>query len=370
MLNTISIRKDYLVRKFRVGSIPRTPGVELLRWMLFTLDVPANKGSIDYSSVYTEILGKYADTCKVAFDPVYSKSLSKAKFAKGPNNTYPVEILLNTTITDVTKLPFNGDWDKWEHVRALRIVYHTSTDLPIAINGGLIDFPTRCPEFMLMSIDVPVLLLKWLKFKEHMESNGAQPDELVFIKQFEFVYFFDDLVDIWITNMLNAVLGSTDEAAVIGCRFTIPAMWTSQGIVDNGIAGIQDIARLLECRAITFQDFLNTNWYPALKDGGERRSAKDVIFQMESEELPSLRTYSWMEILRCIPYLQMLVSIIGNDVDNPVYRTLMLRAYNLYVKEIKFANLPVLQYSNILKTYVQLACNTFENLFKGKLDVE
>ncbi len=366
MIQILNDRMSLARDKFVNAPMPRTAGVEFLRFMLLNFNLAEAASYKDDVSLYTGLVAEYQDKFRTVFDPCWTKSLSISKFTKGANNRTPTEIFLNCSVADpANELPFDGDWAAWKtSTRSLRIVYHDSCELPIDMFNGLINFKEIVPSFVMIAVNVPVLLMKWIKYSQYCKERKIEADELVFLKETEYENFFYDLTTIFVTNLiLKTVLHPDASADSIVSEFSVPAFITTDSIIENGIASLQEQLKLLDSRNLKLQDLLDTDWYE------DDSTIRQKINQISDDyALPELRPYKWISLFKYLPYLKMIAAIIDRDPENPLFKPLIRKAYNLYVKEIKFANLPSTAYMTPLKNYISVSCKEFEQLFKDKID--
>ena len=367
MLQILQERLEIARAKFvNQGTLPRTAGAEFLRFMLLNFDLQAAEAFKSDGDLYVNLVSGYQDKFRTVFDPCWCKSLSLKKFTKGTNNVNPVEIFLNTSLAfPASDLPLDEDWAAWSTTtRAVKFVYHPSGELPIDLYNGFVSFTKDPPSFVMMSINVPVLLMKWVKYNQWCKKSKKEVDELEFLKTSEYEYFFYDLLQIWTTNMILKTVQHKDASAESICsELHVPAFITNEGILVNGVTALQEQFKLLDSRNLKLQDFLDTDWYD------DNSTIRTKIGEISTEfVLPDLRPYQWMEIFKYLPYLKMVSAVIDNDPENPLFKPLIRKAYNLYVKKIKFAQLPSTQYSAALKNYISISCKEFDQLFEGKID--
>ena len=360
LLDTLTARMTVVRNKFKSASLVRNSGMDLLRWMILSFDLAQAKSFKDDISLYTSFVSDFTDSYRSAFDPVWSKSLSLSGFTANKTGMNPTEIFINCTVSNpAVYYPFGSDWNKWKDTRALHIVYHNSTELPIDLYTGKIVFSQKFPTFVVISINVPTLLMKWFKYVEYCEKNKVVAEATTFIKEYELSLLFDDLVDIWTVNLIDKVVTHPDAtASKIVADISIPTFITTPNIVENGVTGLQDLLRLLDNRNVKLQDLMETTLFTA------GRSLKSYMENLESIiSVPDTRQYQWINIAKTLPYLKLIAAIIGRDRSNPAYKQLARKAYWEYVQRIKPTNLPGLQYMNALKTYVSMMSKEFESLF-------
>lgn len=363
MLEVLEDRIAVAKNKFMVAPAVRTQGAELLRFMLLNCDLTTAKSFSNDLDRKMQWADSYRDSFRVAFDPVYSKSIIGGKFFANKLGGIPtLEIMLNSELDNSNSAyPFDMPWENWEGLRAIKLLYHNSRELPIEFISNQITFLQKKPTFAVISINTTTLLMKWYKYNLYCEKQGIEADPLDFIKEFELSGVYDDLLEVWLTNLLITVLEHPSaDTAKITAELVVPSFITSTGIVDQGVGALKEILSLISNRHVKLQDFLDTRWYP-------ERTIREHLNALEKDiKLPETRLYLWLDMLRVLPVLKMLTAIFEMDKSNPLYDLLMSRASVVYFRQVKLANLPALQYSGIVKSYIDFISKQFEKLFASR----
>ena len=360
LTDTLKIRMNVARNKFLAAATPRTPLVEMLKWMCLNFDIKAVDNNPNDISRLTNTIQNYQIEFRNAFDPIWTRSLSRNKLFKSSTKTQPIEIFINSSVSNFADYPLDSNWVEWQAERAIRILYFNSTELPIEMFTGKFVFNTKSPSFAVISLNVQTLLMKWYKYVKFCEIEKDEPNFLDFLKITEFNNLFDDILEVWTTNLiLTCLVNPQASADVISAEMVVPGFITTGGILKNGIQGLQEILKLISSRNLKLQDFLDTKWYD--KD----ISVRDKISEIERGVIvPDLRQYHWIEVLKTLPYLRMMIAIIHQDRDNPLYNVLVNKAYWAYVKHIKYTQWPNYQYTSVLKEYIEAVSRNFERLFK------
>lgn len=359
LTDTLKIRMTVARNKFLAAATTRTPLVEMLRWMCLNFDIKAVDNNPNDISRLTNTIQNYQIEFRNAFDPIWTRSLARNKLFKSSTNTQPIEIFINSSVSNFADYPLDNNWVEWQAERAIRIIYFNSTELPIEMLTGKFVFNTKSPSFAVISLNVQTLLMKWYKYIKFCETEKDEPNFLDFLKLSEFNNLFDDILEVWTTNLiLTCLVNPQISADVIASEMVVPGFITTGGILRNGIQGLQEILKLISSRNLKLQDFLDTKWYD------NDISVRDKITEIERNVIvPDLRQYNWIEILKTLPYLRMMIAIIHQDKDNPLYNVLIHKAYWAYVRHIKYAQWPNYQYTSVLKDYIEAVSKNFERLF-------
>lgn len=364
MLKTILARLELAREKFRVSKPVRTPGEEFIRWMLLNFNMSQAESYADDTTLYTDFICGYQDSFRNVFDPVWTKSLAKGKFVKCADGSFPTEIYVNCSQANPSTLPLGEDWNRWKDTRAIRIIGHDSLELPIDMFAGYVLFKEKFPTYVTISINIPILLMKWYKYCTFCKKDGKQADETEFFKRYEFEGFFGDLLDVWITNLIVKILGcpSAQTGSIVE-EVSISNYITSDSIIYQGVNAIRELVNLVQSRNLRLQDFLTTSLYP-----NESCILDHIDESSELFVVSDLRQYDWIRMLVDLPHMKILSSIIALDSTNPLFNSLIRRAYNIYLRKIKFVNMPGYQHSHQMKGYIAMVCREFENLFKDRIN--
>ena len=366
LLDTITVRMAVAKNKFRFVTLPRTQGIETLEWMIYNLNLSVAKSYKDDFELFEEYLTEQAFKYKIAFDPVATKSLVRNRLFRGKNGKHPTEIFFNSTVeSPITMLPFGKDFESWKNVRSIRILYHNSVELPLDMNFGVATFVNHPPSFATVSINVPVLLMKWFKYAQMCEAKKEEASPLTFLKEYEYYAFFDDFVNVWITRLLIKVLFHKDASSEqIVNELDMPKFIADRAIVDVGVQAIQEVIKLIDTRALKFQDFLSCKFYP---DG---QTIRDKINQLEKNViLPGSQQYWWLNVLKSLPFFEIVTFVLERDPENPVFQTVMRNANKIWMRDIRLAKLPNYQFAGPVREYVELAQSLFQSIFESKLDL-
>lgn len=343
-------------------SVQRTPGVDLLRWMLLNFDLEAASSYTDNTRMFIEHVESYRNKFRIAFDPVYSRNLSSGKFVKGPNNRSVTEIILDSTRKNVVDLPLEEDWSVWKNIRAVRLLFHDSSELAIDCLPSYVTFAKKTPSFAVLSIDISVLLMKWALYNLQYEGDRSADKFL----HMEYERFYEDMGTTWFVNLITNVIThpnlSSEELAE---EQYVPSYVTNDALLIQGIDSLKSITNLIPSRAIRLQDILDTRLnprWPSIRAYAEQIQ-NDVYVQDD-------RRYIWMNMIRFLPLMRIMGAVFKQDPGNPAYGQVMRRMYNWYVKNLKFANIPTMQWSQVIKSYIEAVSGEFESVFAGQLQTD
>jgi hypothetical protein len=365
LINAINTRMEAAKARFNATDvIQRTPGVELIRWMLINFDLEAASSYTDMTDLFIDHIGSYRNKYKCAFDPVFTKSIVGGRFIKGPNNKSIPEIILDSSRKSAMSLPLGGysNWSDWKDIRAIRMLYNDSSELAIDCIPGFITYTKKVPSFAVFSIDISVLLMKWTLFNLQYEGDK---DVFKFIHN-EYESFYDDMATSWFINFLTTVITHPElSTEQIVAEQYVPAYVTGTTLIEQAVDSLRSITNLIPDRAVRLQDILDTQLHPEWPSIREYvKSIQDDVYVQDD------RRYLWMNMIRFVPLMRIMNAVFKQDPDNPQYGQVMRRMYNWYVKNLKFSNLPTMQWSNVVKSFIEDVCREFEDVFSGQIQTD
>lgn len=315
---------------------------------------------------YNKLINGYCVTMRTAIDPMFTNVISGGKFIKSAMTS---EIPLVCEFANpYNEFPFEKDWLSWKPMRGVRMMYHDSLELPEEFVSSMIQFKVEKPKYLLVAINLPLLCLKWYKYTVECRRNRDTYDVDGFLKEYEYSYFFDDLVDIWILNLLLHVLTNPDKVTDdIISRITMPVRFCTTNMMRQGIDGIKEFVELLRNGSMKPQDFMVTRWF-------NERSLIDLINEncYRWVSLPALSRYLWQKTLNQFPYFSLLVESVRLFPDTPFKDTINLRCKEIFNYQIRPISMPSAVTNPVLGDFIRLWQNelsTFLNNGAAKFPV-
>lgn len=361
MVNSILDRMCLSRNRYLLAHPIQTPGMELLRFLCLNLDINALDEYSNDVDRYTEVIKFFKDTYRTPIDPVFSNSIAGGRFIDRRGQVAPCEIMLNCeSANPLQDLPFDKDWNEWAHLRAVRLLYHDSMELPEDFAKSMLWFKEQMPRYMVMSINVPILLFKYYKYIVACRKEHLDVDINHFLKDYEYASFFDDIFDIWTLNvLLSFFLKPESTTEEILSRVTMPIRFCTTNMLQQGIDGIREFVDLLKQGSIKPQDFLATRWFTG-------RSILDQIDLIDHwVQLPPNHKYQWLYCLSRYPYLLLLLSIIRMFPDGPMKETANLRCREIWVRKFRMVYMPGAVVNPALGDFIQVLHKAYEDLLNG-----
>ena len=328
-VSTIELRTSIYKTRFLMGPFVYSPFINLCKQILHDVSIAdLLKSKSDYTR-YQQIyylLGSY----RGMFDPVYNVKSSGGLFTKGPTTDY----VLNVTRTSpMQSLPLDRSWDHWKELQPTPIIYHDSMELVTDLSSFSVEFKKHPASWMICSIDLLLLIFKYLKFVEYGLSTGVTTDVETYLQRYVVPGWFDDLRNIWLFNVLDAMMFDRFNRADVYTDGTIAPL--------SGLLGVApDIHRIqaeAQQKTMLFGEVLATEWF------GNARSLLSWIKEIHTDlSVPELRQYAHLRFLEEFPYTAFVIrlnNLIRSRESTKVNRELyqLLKRYN---DSNVYANLP------------------------------
>ena len=336
MVNSIRDRMWLAKNRYLLAHPIQTKGVELLRLLCLNLNISALDSLKSDVDRYTEVIKFYKDEYRSSIDPVFSNTIAGGRWVDKRGGIGPCEIMLNCeSAYPLTDLPFDKDWSEWRDLRAVRLLYHDSLELPEDFAKSMFMFKEQKPDYLVVSINVPILLFKYYKYILECRKEHLQIDINHFIKEYEYSHFFDDIYDIWTINLLLRVFENPDNSSDDIIRdLTVPIRFCTDNMLRQGIDGIKEFVDLLRQGAMKPQDFLATKWFSG-------RSLLELIEEREHWiQLPPTHRYLWLKWIHLMPFYVLILSFVRMFQDGPLKDAINLRCNELWIKWIRPVYMP------------------------------
>lgn len=150
----------------------------------------------DMLDVHLDTIVGEVETISAIFDIAYSGGKPKTNcFLQGSSK----EIFIPTTGILGDEVTVLDDWNKWKNIQPIKLISHDSDELKIYWYNQ-ISFDLEQPTYAVFAIDVEALLVKYYIYLRHNGISLSNPDVHKFVQEEVVPFFYDDLVDIWITR--------------------------------------------------------------------------------------------------------------------------------------------------------------------------
>jgi hypothetical protein len=295
---TIKLRTEIMRTRFLGAGFVYNNGTSMLAQMIRTVVTPTVLACKSDFKRYVEYLDPSVTTLRAMFDPVYNTRLVKNVFTEDPKTC---EYILNVSMEKpLTDLPLDKPLKLWEDLAPVRVIYHDARELVTDLFRYQINFKGPQPSHIIYSVDIVLLLFKYTKYVEHMQSLGQEPTVEDYLQRYVYQHLFDDLRRIWLFNILQDVVSKKFGTV----KYTPNEMCAPSQLLNDVV---HDIYRLIDDahhKAISIADFCATRWFGDMSLYGW---LKELQLNLQ---LPKLRQYKYLEFLSTFPYAKFLIDTI------------------------------------------------------------
>ena len=285
----IKLRSQIMYTRYLQTGFLYNPSTSLLIHILSSAVTPMVLNCKSDYRRYVEFIDPITPVYRGMFDPAYKTLQNKNVFTV--NNV--AEIILNVSMDKpLTSLPMDKPWEEWKDLAPVHVIYHDARELITDLYKFRLEFKHHEPSCVFYSIDLVMLIFKYIKFIEYGKQTGFEATPEMFLQHHVFNHWFEDLQRIWLFQILQDVVKD-------GFDYT---NFKSNELVAPNIALktiSSDMYHLLDaCRkkSIGIGDICATKWF------GEY-SLKYWLDELNTNlQLPQLRQYKWMEFTSTLPY--------------------------------------------------------------------
>ena len=362
MVNSIRDRMCLARNRYLLAHPIQTPGIELLRFLCLNLDIAALDKYTSDADRYTEVIKFFKDEYRASVDPNFSNTIAGGRWIDKRGGVGPSEIILSCESTNpLTDLPFDKDWNEWRYLRAVRLLYHDSLELPEDFAKSMFLFKEQKPDYLVVSINVPILLFKYYKYTVACRKDNLQVNTAAFLKDSEYTYFFDDLYDIWTLNILLRIFENPDSSAdEIIKDVTMPIRFCTANMLRQGLDGIKEFVDLLRQGALKPQDFLAIHWFAG-------RSILDMLTENEHwVQLPPTHRYLWLDSIHWMPWYILILEIIRMFQDGPLKDAVNIRCIEIWNRKFRTVYMPGAVINPALGDFIRQLQAEIGKIFKNE----
>ncbi len=295
-VNTVELRTSIYKTRFLMGPFVYSPFVNLCKQILHDVavtDLLKNRSDYArYQQIYY-LIGSY----RGMFDPVYNVKSSGGLFTKGSTADYVLNVMRTSPMQS---LPLDRSWDHWKELQPTRIIYHDSMELVTDLGSFSVEFKKHPASWMTCSIDLILLIFKYLKFVEYGNNTGDDTDIETYLQRYVIPGWFDDLRNIWLFNVLNAMMFDQFRREDVYTDGTIAPL--------SGLLGVApDIHRIqaeAQQKTLLFGEVLVTEWF------GHTKPLLAWIREIHDDlSVPDLRQYAHLKFLEEFPYVAFVIRL-------------------------------------------------------------
>lgn len=213
-------------------------------------------------------------------------------------------------------LPLGKSISQWKNIHPLMMLYNDSPKLSYNIYRMQYAYKNLYPSLVIMAIDIPSLVFKYLAYAEECHGEKKDIDQLDFIHTQLMDNFYDDCVRCWIFNLFKMKLE----------RIEIPP--TPSLIIDPGVVNLalQDIDKYYDkvrSKNMTVGDFISMPWLP----GSRHQSILDYLDWYQNHvTFLDYRQAKYLEFFTQFPVVYFMMHLYNMN-DRPNDRLLKKQLY-------------------------------------------
>lgn len=326
MVKSLITRLEYFKKRYDLAPPAENLGVYLLKYMLGTLDLDLLLIRRNDYDMYINDINTLVPGIRGVFDPVYSGQDPYDVFSSKPGSKI-CDVMLNTSYEfPLSDLPMNRPYPEWKAVKPLSVIYYDSPELVYHIENMRLNFKHDAPSYVVWSINIPVLFIKYLKYVKYYRETLKQeePRAVEFLKTEVYRLLFDDLIDIWLSNLLEHRIMHRLEP--MDERYQLP----NELITASERYAVKELDKWLDNLSkeyINVRDILGTKWlqYGSIVDR--------MKWLQRYHELPERRQYDPMTFIKEFHIVKLALQcyILANrrDKHNEIIRYLRVEVKHL-----------------------------------------
>lgn len=295
---TLMLRTEIMRTRFLGAGFVYNNGTSMLAQMIRTVITPTVLACKSDFKRYVEYLDPSVTTLRAMFDPVSNTRLVKNVFTEDPKiSEYILNVSMEKPLTD---LPLDKPLNYWEDLSPVRVIYHDARELVTELFRFQIPFKGTKPTHVIYSVDIVLLLFKYIKYHEHMKSIGKEPTVEDYLQRYVYAQWFDDLRRIWLFNILQDVVMKEYKTT----KYTADELCAPKQMLDSVVLDIYRLIDDAHHKAISVNDFCSTRWFGNYSLYGWLKELQVNL------QLPKLRQYKYLEFLSSFQYARFMVHLI------------------------------------------------------------
>lgn len=191
--------------RYMLSEQSATPSTEFIKIILDSFDYE-HMPEDDFDKYHLVILPESTMVGKKFYPLVNSPRINR--FTRKPIH----EIILpaNGIVDNINYSP-DDTWDRWQDVKPFRLVSHNSMELNLPEDQLTFRFVHDKPSYMTFCIDIPALVIKFMKYVEHHGEEYPYVDRDTFIQKHVLTHIYNDAVDTWLMNFFASTLSDDDD---------------------------------------------------------------------------------------------------------------------------------------------------------------
>lgn len=108
------------------------------------------------------------------------------------------------------------EYMEWDKVVPIKIHYHDSLELVSnLVTDPRVRFKKDRASIGIVTIDIIALILKFVNYIDNLNESNIVPGLMrTFLKEEVFIHFHDDIIEIWLLNLINEIMSCESEKEV------------------------------------------------------------------------------------------------------------------------------------------------------------
>ena len=258
MLSLIKIKTDFYTDAMIKGSASMPPWTNRVMRVLTAIPVdtwltmePAKR----YATALLEADSSYI----TILCPNYSLQELKNNFVSSNNMSKVQEFLVPVRSPyPLMNLPLGKDISQWKDVHPLMCLYNDGPELCGNIAKMQYTYKKLYPSMLIMALDLPSLVLKYLAYAEDCKEKKKNLDQVEFIHKHLLDNFYEDCVRCWIFNVFNRKLERKEIPPT-------PGLIIDPSVVNLSLRDIDQYYDKLRSKNMYVGDFIAMPWLPGNK---------------------------------------------------------------------------------------------------------
>ena len=296
-VSIVKLRSEIYRSRYLQSGFLHSQGSDMLITILKDASVEQARKMPSDISRYT-LFERTAVQYRTLFDSVYTPRLKTGYFVE--DASIPEVIMNVARESPLMSLPMDRPADAWASIRPMHIVHHDAKEHNINLIKMKIPFSYRTPSRMVYSLDVPILLLRYVKYLEDMDLYGVEGSPEDYLQTCVFSGWFDDLTRIWLFNILVAIMTDTFDSS----EWKSDDMIAPSGMLGQLRSDIGIIRSNLLKNTIGVNGICSTEWF------GNSSVLDWFLYVQRNLTMPTLRQYKALQFTFTFPFAKFVLSIL------------------------------------------------------------
>lgn len=317
-MESLETHRGIVLDKLLAAKGLRSPGIELLRHVLFLVDHRV----LDTAETYADLVDMVLSASEVYYDlldgETNGRTLRGLFTLDRSCNDHIVPMGYTSAVRD---LPTTWEWDEWDAIRPLRLLDTDSRELTYRLDEGRVRYKLDTPSVSVYGVDPITLVLKYMAWRR-VNPNRDEWTEHDYLYREVFAKGISlDITSVWLRNRYTDVVAQTvAESTDLSYTNYAYVHHNSYGYIPSQYtAGMKSVRRMIAdvkkgtvTPDVALQSLLTLTG-PLFKEYVELQDVAGVA---------NLRQYAWAEALRDLPWLELAATMYSLRPQTPRYASL------------------------------------------------